>query len=100
MIFISYDQQLLDYTLVTQFLYKLQEKLSIAIKDFWTKNYFKQIETFIVQHRSCGCYLRLDLIGKVNYHKIAPIKEEKKILIRGRNQLLPSKISSKNSSNK
>jgi hypothetical protein len=56
-----FDKRIYELSAIKHFIYNMQEKFDqSAGRPLWSVKDFTNYEKFIMEHRHCGCYVRLD----------------------------------------
>lgn len=88
-----FHKPIFDYNAARSFVFYLNKNFDQGMKPFWPAKKFELYEKFIVNHRHCGIFLRLDTEKSKNDRIEITIKQEKSVepeenrkltLIRGR----------------
>lgn len=83
-----FDRAMFEYSAIRHFIYNLQDRFDQTVigKRLWSKPQYDHYEKFIVSHRSCGLYVRLDLDIPFK----TPEVEEKAVKIKAQTKCLVS----------
>lgn len=57
-----FDRPLSNYNTIRHFIYNINNRFNLVTKPFWSPSYFNLIENFILQHKLCGVFVRLELL--------------------------------------
>ncbi len=56
-----FDKMMLDANAIRHFIFNLQERYSTITGKLWSEKMFHLYQKFILDHKNCGLYIRLDL---------------------------------------
>jgi len=83
-----FDRAMFEYSAIRHFIHNLQDRFDqiAAGKRLWSEKQYTLYQKFIIDHRLCGLYLRLDLDIPVS----EPVVEEKAVRIKAQSKCLIS----------
>lgn len=83
-----FDRAMFEYSAIRHFVHNLQDRFDqVAVgKRLWSEKQYTLYQKFIIDHRFCGLYVRLDLNLPVN----EPVVEEKAVKIKAQGKCLIS----------
>ena len=81
-----FDRPMFEFNSIRHFIHNMQDKYDqVAVgKRLWTERQFILYQKFVLDHRTCGLYIKLELTADKSEPKI----EEKSFLIKGSNNKL------------
>lgn len=59
-----FDRPMFDFNAVRHFVFNLQNRYDQATKPLWTAKKFELYQRFVIDHRHCGPYIKLQLPQK------------------------------------
>lgn len=62
-----FDRPLFDLNAVRHFVFNLQDRYNLVTKPLWSPKKFELYQKFIIDHRSCGVYVKLKLPEKSSF---------------------------------
>ena len=85
-----FDKRIYEQSAIRHFLYNMQERFDqVAVgKPLWSVAEYNLYEKFVVEHRHCGCYIRLDFKDEVEEKPL----EEKSVLIQATTKLIQDEV--------
>ena len=67
-----YDRALLDYTSIRNFLVRFKESFNQPTKPTWLEKKYENYQKFVINHRQCGLYLKLNLVKEQTQNTFNP----------------------------
>jgi hypothetical protein len=56
-----FDRPVLDYNAVRHFIFNMQSRFDQVVKKLWTEKQFTLYQKFVIDHKDCGVFIRLEL---------------------------------------
>ncbi|MDP2683529.1 MAG: hypothetical protein Q8P20_00580 [bacterium] len=56
-----FDRQIMNYNTVRHFVHNMQEKFDLPSKRLWSEKMFLLYQKFVIDHKDCGVYIKLQL---------------------------------------
>lgn len=56
-----FDRVMLDYNSIRHLVFNMQDKFTLTTKKLWSEKMFLLYQKFVIDHKSCGIFIDLDL---------------------------------------
>lgn len=56
-----FDKPLLEFNAIRHFIYNLHDRFDQVLKPLWMPKSFELYQKFVINHRHCGLYIKLEL---------------------------------------
>lgn len=76
-----FDRPLFELSSIKHFIFNLRDRYDQIDKKIWSEQEFELYQKFVINHRVCGLYLKLELLGEEDQKSVE--LEEKSVFISG-----------------
>lgn len=88
-----FDRPMFDLNAVRHFVFNLQDRYSMVTRPLWSVKKFELYQKFIIDHRHCGVYIKLQLPeSSAMLPEPTPPKKEEIVLVKKSSENLSNKL--------